>query len=40
MKTGSALPMPKMNSASGIQAMPEIGRSSSTIGSISASNAG
>ena len=35
MNTGSALPMPKMNSASGIQAMPEIGRSISTVGSIS-----
>ena len=35
MNTGSALPMPKMNSASGIHAMPEIGRSISTTGSTS-----
>ena len=33
MNTGRTSPMPKMNSASGIQAMPEIGRRSSTIGS-------
>ena len=33
MNTGSALPMPKMNSASGIHAIPEIGRSISNVGS-------
>ena len=38
MKTGSALPMPKMNSARGIQAMPEMGRSSSIVGSITSSS--
>ena len=38
MKMGSALPMPKMNSARGIQAIPEIGRSNSMTGSTMSSS--
>ena len=37
MNTGSTSPTPKMNSAKGNQAMPEIGRSISTSGSTKAS---